>query len=215
MLYRLINNLFASLFSLDFILKLFQLKCNPEMKPASKGKTEKFNNVQQFKQLYRSSSDVILGGVCSGLGRYLNIDTTIIRIVFILITLFLGSGVLLYVLLWIFVPMEPVGYEFGDAYNKDFNKNFNDDNMDPQNQQNQQNPDEFMKNYQKQQKNKKDNANFVGGIILITVGLLFLISEYIPRIDFGDLWPIILIVIGALMLRNNYQNRNKNGDQAQ
>ena len=39
-----------------------------------------------------------------------------------------------------------------------------------------------------------------GPIILITIGVLFLLPQFIHRLDFGDLWPVILIVIGIVML---------------
>ena len=37
-------------------------------------------------------------------------------------------------------------------------------------------------------------------VILITVGALFLIGEFVPRVDFGELWPVLLIVIGVMKL---------------
>ncbi len=40
----------------------------------------------------------------------------------------------------------------------------------------------------------------MGPAILITLGVLFLIPQFVHRLDFGDLWPIILIVIGAVKL---------------
>jgi hypothetical protein len=40
----------------------------------------------------------------------------------------------------------------------------------------------------------------MGPAILITVGMLFMISEFVRRVDFGDLWPVILIVIGVIKL---------------
>ncbi|MBP6789855.1 MAG: PspC domain-containing protein, partial [Candidatus Promineofilum sp.] len=44
--------------------------------------------------------------VCTGLGRYLGIDTTIVRIIFVLLALFAMGGVLLYLILWLIMPME-------------------------------------------------------------------------------------------------------------
>ena len=58
------------------------------------------------KRLYRSSSDIMLGGVCSGLGAYLNIDPILVRIFFVLLALTNGLGVLIYLVLWIIVPRE-------------------------------------------------------------------------------------------------------------
>jgi phage shock protein PspC (stress-responsive transcriptional regulator) len=56
------------------------------------------------KRLYRDEEDKILGGVASGLAHYLNIDPAIIRILFAILTIFGGSGFLIYIVLWVFVP---------------------------------------------------------------------------------------------------------------
>jgi len=55
------------------------------------------------RRIYRDPEDRIIGGVCSGLGAYLGIDTVIIRILFILFLIF-GIGFLVYIILWIVVP---------------------------------------------------------------------------------------------------------------
>lgn len=59
-----------------------------------------------MNKLYRSESDKVIGGVAGGLANYLGIDSVIIRIVFILLTLAQASGVLIYVILWIIMPTE-------------------------------------------------------------------------------------------------------------
>jgi len=64
--------------------------------------------IQKIKRLYRSGSERILGGVCGGLGEYFNVDPTIVRILYILFTLLsFGTGVLLYLILWLIVPRNP------------------------------------------------------------------------------------------------------------
>jgi phage shock protein PspC (stress-responsive transcriptional regulator) len=56
-------------------------------------------------RLYRDDADKILGGVCGGIGNYLRIDTSLVRILFAIITLGgFGAGILLYVLMWIILP---------------------------------------------------------------------------------------------------------------
>ncbi len=56
-------------------------------------------------KLYRSTSEAIFGGVASGLGNYFKIDPTIIRIVFVLLTLFTGGGfILAYLAMWLLIP---------------------------------------------------------------------------------------------------------------
>jgi phage shock protein PspC (stress-responsive transcriptional regulator) len=59
------------------------------------------------KRLYRSRDEKIIGGVCGGLGEYLNVDPTIIRIALVLITLFGGAGIIAYLVLWVVVPLAP------------------------------------------------------------------------------------------------------------
>lgn len=56
---------------------------------------------------------------------------------------------------------------------------------------------------------KKDDGSLIAGLILITLGVIFLIIRYVPRIDFGDLWPLILIVIGIVLLRNAFVGRKQ------
>ncbi|MCS6883246.1 MAG: PspC domain-containing protein [Oscillochloridaceae bacterium] len=56
-------------------------------------------------RLERSRSDVMIAGVCGGLARYLNIDSTIVRLVFVLLA-FSGPALLIYPLLWLVMPRE-------------------------------------------------------------------------------------------------------------
>ena len=57
------------------------------------------------KRLYRDPDNKAVGGVCSGLASFLNIDTTIVRIILLLALLLWGSGLLVYLVLWIVVPL--------------------------------------------------------------------------------------------------------------
>ncbi|MEE4260193.1 MAG: PspC domain-containing protein, partial [Bacteroidales bacterium] len=56
------------------------------------------------KRLFRNIDDRMLGGVCSGLGAYFNIDATIVRIIFLLALFLAGGSILVYVVLWIVIP---------------------------------------------------------------------------------------------------------------
>jgi phage shock protein PspC (stress-responsive transcriptional regulator) len=61
--------------------------------------------------LYRNENDKVLGGVCSGLAHYLKIDPTVVRMLFALITFGgFGSGVLLYIVLWIVLPARAMEF---------------------------------------------------------------------------------------------------------
>jgi len=59
------------------------------------------------KKLYRKPNDQMIAGVCSGLGDYLNLDTTIVRLIFVLLFFLGGNGILIYLILWIVMPVQP------------------------------------------------------------------------------------------------------------
>ncbi len=61
----------------------------------------------QTKRLFRSRTDVMVGGVCGGLAKYLNVDPTIVRLVFVLLLFIGGSGFWIYFVLWLITPVEP------------------------------------------------------------------------------------------------------------
>ena len=63
-------------------------------------------NLTDYRALRRSRADRKVAGVAGGLGSHLNIDPTILRVLFVVLTLFGGSGVLLYGALWLLVPEE-------------------------------------------------------------------------------------------------------------
>ena len=59
------------------------------------------------KKLYRSRTDKKICGVCGGLAKYLNMDATIVRVLMVLLTLFVGGGLLAYIICALIIPEEP------------------------------------------------------------------------------------------------------------
>src|SRR5271167_3106679 len=59
------------------------------------------------KRLMRSSRDKKIGGVCAGVADYFDMDPTIVRVVWLLAFLCGGAGLLVYIVLWIAVPLAP------------------------------------------------------------------------------------------------------------
>ncbi len=55
-------------------------------------------------RLYRDTDEKILGGVCAGLSEYFKIDVTLIRVIIAVMGLVYGSGLGIYILLWILLP---------------------------------------------------------------------------------------------------------------
>ena len=62
----------------------------------------------ETKRLFRSRRDRILGGVCGGLGNYLNVDPVLVRVVWAILFFAAGVGFLAYILAWIIIPEEVI-----------------------------------------------------------------------------------------------------------
>ena len=60
-----------------------------------------------MKRLYRSKKERILGGVCAGLGEHLDVDPTVIRLIWAVVSvLSIGTGIIISILAWIIIPEE-------------------------------------------------------------------------------------------------------------
>jgi phage shock protein C len=61
----------------------------------------------ETRRLYRSRTNRQVAGVCGGLAQYFNMDATLFRVLFVVLAVLGGSGIVLYVAMWIIVPQEP------------------------------------------------------------------------------------------------------------
>lgn len=61
------------------------------------------------RKLMRPRAHRTIGGVCAAMGPYLNVDVTLIRLIWVLVVIFSGifPGVLVYALAWVIIPEEP------------------------------------------------------------------------------------------------------------
>lgn len=62
--------------------------------------------MMETKKLYRSLRSRMLAGVCGGIGEYLGVDPTVIRVAFVLFGFAVGAGLLAYIVLWLIVPEQ-------------------------------------------------------------------------------------------------------------
>jgi len=138
------------------------------------------------KKLYRDEQRQSLGGVCAGLADYFDIDVSIIRGLFLLALIFAGSGVLLYIILWIVLPKKD--FTFPPQPGVDYTTMPGDM------------PDTAA--YPASGYKRKTNTGLVGGVLLITAGGFLLLDEFnlIPNFDFGRLWPVVLVILGASLI---------------
>lgn len=156
------------------------------------------------KKLYRSRKDKMIAGVAGGLAEYFGIDSVLMRVIFILIFFLGGGGLIAYVILWIVVPEEQLVFNMSGSQNTSTEPgstpNINNDIKSDATSQN------YFENYKKELDQKSNNRSMLGGLILIVIGMLFLADNFIPRVHFGDFWPLILIAIGIGLLLNSRKN---------
>ena len=144
------------------------------------------------KKLYRSQTDKIIGGVAGGLAEYFDVDSTVMRLIFVLLTVLGGSGILIYIILWLIMPRNPIEggiineqkmKEFAEEVKekaRDFGENLRDRGEKSQTM-------ESGKFEARREKKQKRGGNIFGWILVI-IGALFLINNIIPE--------SFLIVIG-------------------
>lgn len=151
-------------------------------------------------QLYRSRSDRMMGGVCGGLGSYLRIDSNLIRLFFVLLALAgNGIGLLVYLLLWIFLPeegREPATSGFGqDAQSsgRDFSQRAH----------------EMGEEIRQAAARPNPQAGMIIGGALVILGVIYLLQNlnfaWLSWLDFDILWPLLLVVIGIMIILRRFR----------
>lgn len=140
------------------------------------------------RRLYRSNTDRMLGGVCGGLGQYLGIDPTLVRVFFVLLALANGIGVLIYLVMWVIVPLEGQGEATSDQTIRS-------------------GADEIAERARALGGNlgtSNQGAAVLIGAILIALGLIFLLQNlnivWLQWLSFGILWPLLLIAAGLALI---------------
>ena len=171
------------------------------------------------KRLYRNEHDKVVAGVSSGLADYLQVDITIVRLLFVLSTLFLaGGGLIVYLVMWIVVPVnnDPLAKmkKFNEQFEKHksaFNTPFDAPINNAETKWNTPNTDfnaiNNMDSFQKPQSN--DTGRTIGGLILLVLGFYFLLRQldilphWLNIWQIYKLWPLALVAIGiSLIFRN-------------
>lgn len=122
------------------------------------------------KRLERDLQNKVLGGVCSGLGNYFDMDPTFWRVLFFFLFFFGCSGLLIYIILWIVMPSRPIGAHV---------ENVAQDPNAP---------------------SPKKNGGKTAGLLLIIIGAIGLLARYIPQISWHTAWPVVLIIIGIILI---------------
>jgi len=166
--------------------------------------------MEKTNRLYRSTTSRVFGGVAGGIAEYFDVDPIIIRMLFVVIAFAGGGGVLVYVILWIAIPQHPIiPPMFYSGPGDPASPPPPPDTTEPATGASQAYNAEPMPTFDsKMQRNNR--GGLIGGLVLITLGCIFLADRFIPRIHFGDLWPIVLVVIGAVLIFTTFSDKGQN-----
>jgi phage shock protein PspC (stress-responsive transcriptional regulator) len=149
--------------------------------------------------LYRSTTDVIFGGVAGGLADYIGTDSALIRIIFIFLTLAGGSGVLLYFIMWLIVPKQ------SKIDQEALTKETLEENAREIESKAKEAVESIKKGSSKSTQENQDK-NYVPeqrrnwlGIGLVVIGALLLMQN-LQIINRGMFWPLALMLVGLMIL---------------
>jgi phage shock protein C len=157
-------------------------------------------------RLNRSVNGRVIGGVAGGLADFFGMDPTIVRLIFVLLAVFGGGGVLLYIILWIVLP-ERNAFNTFNSYNPPPSSSAppsgGGDSGIGETYEGFGKPDNAFTAAPDMASKRKFEGSLIGGVVLILIGSFFLAERFIPRISFGDFWPLLLVVVGLVLIFNS------------
>ena len=137
------------------------------------------------QRLYRSSRNKVIGGVCGGMGDYFDIDATLIRLIAVVGALAsFGAAVIAYLLIWIIVPQDFDARESGASLSEQYSPGATEP------------------------RRSSTWRVYLPGLILIGIGGLLLMRHYVFWFSFGDLWPVLLVLVGVMLITRNGRKRS-------
>ncbi len=143
-------------------------------------------------RLYRSSDNKVIAGVCGGLGEYFDIDPMIIRALFVLAFFMSGTGVLLYIVLWLIIPENPTYATFSRDNIRNTVNEMKAKAVD------------VVDELRGIKEARTENRQSWLAILIVTIGVMLLLRNFnmLAVFDFERLWPLLLIVVGfAIMFK--------------
>lgn len=149
--------------------------------------------MSQAGTLFRSSADRILFGVCGGLAKYFDLDASLFRVLFVLLALANGLGIIVYLAMAILVPLESgeaVAGNRGDKL-KEFAADVG------------QKTKALSAEMNLNQSKKIKSRNAIG-ILIILIGVIMLLKQVAPFlidwINWGVIWPVLIILLGVYLV---------------
>jgi len=122
------------------------------------------------------------------MGEYFEIDPVLIRLIFVLLAVPGGVGLLVYILSWIIIPEDPA-CTTGKSATEEIKEK----------------ADEFAKDVKKtadHYSRNREDGRAIAGIIIIGIGIIFLLQNILGWDVWENLWPLILVIIGLVIIAN-------------
>jgi len=160
-------------------------------------------NLIMNKKLYRSRKDYMIAGVCGGIAEYFDIDSTLVRLLTVLVVFLGGAGVVAYIIAWIVIPKNP-----DQVFDETFEER---ENIKEKFKNGAKNViEEVKEHFESKEPSPKSEKNkrVLGGIIVIVIGSIFLLNGFFPWVGWGRLWPLILIAVGITIMIRAFKKRD-------
>ena len=152
-----------------------------------------------MRRLYRSDTDKLIGGVCGGLGEYLDFDPLVIRIIFVVMAMISGIGFAVYILMWLFIPLAHASSATQDEVLRQ--------NVQEIRGQTKVLGKKAQETLGGMSSRKVGSHMLIAGVVLVGLGLLSLLRNFGLLAWVGKLWPLVLIAIGIVILLDNLRGR--------
>jgi phage shock protein PspC (stress-responsive transcriptional regulator) len=137
----------------------------------------------------------VLGGVAAGFGDYLEVDPVLVRLVFVFLAFMHGLGVLLYLACWVSMPSRQTDAEASVSSSDEVGEGAGEEELAGV-----------------PRAGSRERGRLVVGSILIFIGAIGLLEQldWLDWLDWSrlaDLWPLVLIAMGAALIRRAWPSR--------
>ena len=137
------------------------------------------------RRLERSRTNRVIAGVCGGLGEYLDIDATFVRVAIVVLTLVGGVGILVYIVLLVLMPLPGESPMFGPSTGavaaSDTGATTPLAAVDPE---------------------SAERRRYAVGVLLVAVGAIFFLGNLgvFRGLDWKYIWPLVIIALGVYLI---------------
>lgn len=154
-----------------------------------------------MRKLYRSRHERVIAGVAGGIADYFNVDVTLIRLIWVVAIFAGGSGLIAYIVAALIIPEEPYGY-VPEPNGRTAGSGGTPENAGTAGPGAPAGGHSTMGREPVRRERNQVGTTAIFGWVLLGLGLLFLLRNFIPWFSWGLFWPLILVGFGVYILYN-------------